>query len=103
MVRNPSHVLVSWVQRGEYTGDIVVVRPSTGEVLAQAAILSLAAEKSVVYGSIDDAAVYYAISPGGEAQGFSRLRLESLALKDIGRTEQTARPSDSAGRSCCSS
>jgi hypothetical protein len=69
IIGNPSHDLVSWVQRGAYSGDIVVVRPSTGEVLAQAAIPSLAAEKSVVYGSIDDAAVYYATSPGGGATG----------------------------------
>lgn len=69
IVGNPSHDLVSWVQRGAYSGDIVVVRPSTGEVLAQAAIPSLAAEKSVVYGSIDDAAVYYATSPGGGVTG----------------------------------
>ncbi|WP_461163169.1 hypothetical protein [Arthrobacter sp. R4-81] len=69
IVGNPSHDLVSWVQRGAYSGDIVVVRPSTGEVLAQAPIPSLPAEKSVVYGSIDDAAVYYASSPGGGATG----------------------------------
>ncbi|PTT69313.1 hypothetical protein [Arthrobacter sp. HMWF013] len=69
IVGNPSHDLVSWVHRGAYGGDIVVVRPSTGEALAHAVIPSLAAEKSVVYGSIDDAAVYYAISPGGGATG----------------------------------
>jgi hypothetical protein len=69
IVGNSSHDLVSWVHRGAYSGDIVVVRPSTGEVLAHAPIPSLPAEKSVVYGSIDDAAVYYAISPGGGATG----------------------------------
>ena len=65
IVGNPSHDLVSWVQRYEYNAEIVVVHPSTGEHLAQAPIESLPAEKSVVYGSIDDAAVYYATSPGG--------------------------------------
>ena len=69
IVGNPSHDLVSWVQRGAYGADIVVVRPSTGEVLAHAVIPSLSSEKSVVYGSIDEAAVYYAISPGGGATG----------------------------------
>ena len=44
------------------------MRPSTGERLAEARIASLA-ENSVVFGSIDDAAVYYAISPGGGATG----------------------------------
>jgi hypothetical protein len=69
IVGNPSHDLVSWVQRYEYNAEIVVARPSTGELLAQAAIESLPAEKSVVFGSIDDAAVYYATSPGGGATG----------------------------------
>ncbi|MEV7606089.1 hypothetical protein AB0N65_11675, partial [Paenarthrobacter sp. NPDC089322] len=69
IVGNPGHDLVSWVHRGAYSGDIVVVRPSTGDVLAHAPIPSLSSEKSVVYGSIDDAAVYYAISPGGGATG----------------------------------
>lgn len=68
IVGNPSLDLVSWVQRGAYSGDILVARASTGEVLAGAAIQSLA-EKSVVFGSIDDAAVYYATSPGGGATG----------------------------------
>lgn len=48
-------------------GDILV-GASTGEVLAGAAIQSLA-EESVVFGSIDDAPVYYATSPGGGATG----------------------------------
>ena len=69
IVGNPSHDLISWVQRGAYSGDIHVVRPSTGERLAHAVIESLAAEKSVVYGSIDDGTVYYATSPGGGATG----------------------------------
>ncbi len=69
IVGNPSHDLVSWVHRGAYGGDIGVVRPSTGEALAHAVIPSLTAEKIVVYGSIDDATVYYATSPGGGATG----------------------------------
>jgi hypothetical protein len=69
IVGDPNHDVVSWVEMTDgHRGDIIVVRPSTGEVLARAGIPP-PTEHSVVFGSIDDAALYYATSPGGGAIG----------------------------------
>ncbi|MBT2594952.1 hypothetical protein [Arthrobacter sp. ISL-72] len=60
IVGNPSHDVVSWVETTDgHRGDIVVVQPSTGEVLARARI-QVSPERTVVLAAVDDVTVYYA-------------------------------------------
>jgi hypothetical protein len=60
LVGNPAYDLVTWVETGgERRGDLVVVRASTGDVLARTPV-SASAARSVVIVSLDDEAVYFA-------------------------------------------
>lgn len=60
IVGNPGHDLVSWVESSNGTrGDLVVVKASTGDVLARA-VISAPDDRSVVIASVDDETVYFA-------------------------------------------
>ena len=59
MVGNPSHDVVAWVETvADQRGDVVVVQASTGRVLARAP-LDPAAERIVLFGSVDDKTISY--------------------------------------------
>jgi hypothetical protein len=63
LVGNPSLDVVSWVVTTDaHRGDIVVVQPSTGTVLARSPIHAPPG-RTVVLASVDDDAVYYATVP----------------------------------------
>jgi hypothetical protein len=65
LVGNPSHDVVSWVETTDaHRGDIVVVQPSTGEVLARAP-LQASPERTVVLASVDGDALYWATVQNG--------------------------------------
>ncbi|MDN4611228.1 hypothetical protein [Arthrobacter burdickii] len=67
IVGNPESDVVSWVETTDgQRGDIVVVQPSTGRVLARTPI-EASPEQPVVFASVDDHAVHYATGtdPGG--------------------------------------
>lgn len=69
LVGNPSHDVVSWVETTDADrGDIVVVQPSTGEVLARAP-LQASPERTVVLASVDEDVVYWATAMYGAVGG----------------------------------
>jgi hypothetical protein len=72
LVGNPSHDVVTWVEKvGGVRGDLVVVRASTGEELARTAVPGDAG-RSVVIASVDDEAVYLATPPHTDRLGDMR-------------------------------
>ena len=60
IVGNPDLDVVAWVQTVDtHRGDMVVVKPSNGQILARTPVPA-AADRSVVIASVDETAVYFA-------------------------------------------